>query len=90
MGDSLNDLLDVASTPACAGQTRSSLTTRAWTALYPRVRGADDLLPLGTDPGLASTPACAGLTGTGAAPSPPSPLYPRMRGADSDSVICTL
>ena len=72
------------------GADEEFLTTRAWTALYPRVRGADDLLPLGTDPGLASTPACAGLTGTGAAPSPPSPLYPRMRGADSDSVICTL
>lgn len=82
MGDSLNDLLDVASTPACAGLTWSE-DLRSWgICLYPRVRGADDLLPLGTDPGLASTPACARLTLSVSECAYPGSLYPRLRGAD--------
>ena len=64
------------------GADEEFLTTRAWTALYPRVRGADDLLPLGTDPGLASTPACVGLTRTRSSAPCRRGLYPRMREAD--------
>ena len=46
------------------------------------MRGADDLLPLGANPGLASTPACAGLTAAPTTRPARSCLYPRVRGAD--------
>ena len=41
MGDSLNDLLDVASTPACARLTLSVSECAYPGSLYPRLRGAD-------------------------------------------------
>ena len=74
---------DLASTPACAGQTSTACPTACWRPLYPRVRGANANRCLRVWRDQPLPPRARGKRRPPASPTLQVPLYPRVRGANA-------